>query len=275
MTAPLPEYEGPDYGPCPWPVDPSCLSAEWDALSEDDRTRGLALASGVLHDLTGRRVGGCPVTVRPCNPGSCVPYNPMYPQGTLFRPGINAAGAWINNAGCGCAEDACGHVACQVSLPSPVGAIYEVKVDGAVVDAADYRVDNGHLLVWQGTGDCPWPSSQDLAAPDTAEGTFSVTFLNSYPVDRLGAQAVTYLALEFAKLCAGSNDCKLPVGVVQVVRAGVTYQLQPGLFPDGYTGIEAVDAYIAMWNPRGLKQDSAIWAPGSDGPRLTTWTGGP
>lgn len=275
MSDPIPEYDGPGYGVCLWPVDPSCLTAEWDALTEPQREQALALASSALQGLTGGRVGGCPITIRPCGRGACAPSMLPWVGSQMFRPGIDLNGAWVNNAGCGCSGGGCGHTLCEVVLPSPVGAVYEVKVDGVVIDDQDYRIDNGNRLTWQGSGPCPWPATQDLSLPDTEVGTFSVTFLNAYAVDRMGAQAVAALALEFARACTGSQNCQLPPSVVNVVRGGVTYSLKPGLWPDGFTGVDSVDAYITLWNPHNLKQDSLVWAPGGvpgqPEMRVTTW----
>lgn len=257
-------YEGPDYGPCLWPVDPSCLTAAWDALSADVQERGLALASSTLNRLTGGRVGGCPIKIRPVVASGCPAWAVPFVGSPMFRPGIDLNGMWVNNIGAGGASPY------EIALPTPVGRIDEVKVNGTVLFQSDYRVDSGNLLVWQGAGDAPWPLTQDVSAPDTEAGTFSVTMLNSYPVDRLGAQAAAVLALEFAKACSSTSTaaCRLPSTVVSVVRQGVSYQIQPGLFPDGFTGIKEVDAYITSWNPRAQTQDAAVWSPGVTQPRV-------
>lgn len=251
-------YTGPDYGGCPWPIDPSCNVAGWTSLSPAQQARGLALATSTLRRLTGNRVGGCPVTFRPTRSCECTV---SYLNHGAFSPGMNVAGQWVNNAGCG----TCGASPGEISLPAPVGQVYDVQVNGVSAAPGDFRVDQGHLLVWQGSGPNPWLSfTQNFSVPDRAVGSFSITYLNSYPVDRLGAQAAATLAYEFALACKTSTakNCRLPASVVSVVRQGVSYELQPGLFPDGFTGIEEVDVFITAWNPRALVQDSAIWAPG-------------
>lgn len=251
MTVPLPEYGG-----CLWPIDPSCLQDEWDLYSDDEQERALALASTTLHRLTGYRVGGCPVTVRPCTPRQfpAAEIANSFWYGGAFTP-LNYSGVWLNvcrsNDGCS--------TPCTISLPPPVGGVVEVKVDGVVLNPSVYSV-NGRYLSWIGTGDCPFPEVQNLALPDTAPGTFSVTYLNAYPVDRMGAQAVTILALEFAKACAGKGKCRLPSGVTTLVRQGVTMEIDPGTFPKGTTGIREVDTYIALWNPDN-RRPSTVWRP--------------
>lgn len=259
----------PEFSECLWPADPACLGETWEALDVSVQQRSLALATSTLRRLTGYRVGGCPVKVRPCKAGCSKGLLPMYPgfgfHGGNFNPHINAQGFWVNS--CHCMTDcSCGEL-CKISLPGPVGEVYEVRLDGAVVAEADYTV-LGNDLIWAGEGDCPWPTCQDMAKPDTEEGTFSVSYLNGYPVDGLGAYAVAVLAMEFAKACQGAK-CRLPTGVQTITRMGTTYEIQGGSFPDGFTGIREVDAYISIWNPGGLRQQTRVWSPDVRSPRVS------
>jgi hypothetical protein len=251
---------------CPWPVDPACLGDAWDALDPEVQDRAVGLASATLRRLTGYRVGGCPVTVRPCRQ-SCTDTlaMPSYwsVMGRGFMPFITAGGAWINS--CGCTTDCACEVLCEVNLPGPVGGVQSVKVDGAEV--TDYSL-YGNKIVWNGTGDCPWPVCQNLTLADDQPGTFSVTYLNSYPVDTLGAYACGVLAYEFAQACAG-NKCRLPTNIVSMTRQGVTMEIASGSFPGGFTGIREVDAYVAIYNPRGLREQTRVWSPDIHSPRVT------
>lgn len=255
MSEPIPEYGG-----CPWPVDPACLTEDWLALEPEVQERSLALASETLRRLTGYRVGECPIKVRPCVSGGCwsafVPYQGYGP----FTPGLNVAGQWVN--GCRCGGNSCA-TSCEVNLPRPVGRVDEVKVDGVVLDESDYEIQNGHILVWIGGGDCPWPTTQDFSKPDTQEGTFSITYLNAYPVDSIGAHAAGLLAMEFSKACRGKT-CSLPPTVTEVVRNGVSFVIAPGSFPGGFTGLRVVDAYISLWrNENSPLEPSRVWTPTS------------
>lgn len=245
MSVTVPEYTG-----CAWPVDPACLGADWDSYETPIKDRAVALTSETLHRLTGNRVGGCPVTLRPLAQGAPCP--PGYYSGGVFTPYINTFGDWVN--GCGSAQH------CEIALPRPVGRVDEVKVDGTALNASDYRVDSGNLLTWQGAGACPWSKAllQDPTVPDSEPGTISVTYLNAYEVDGNGAYAAGLLAVEFAKACMGAKDCRLPRGVQTISRDGTSVQLISGAFPDGKTGIREVDSYTALWNPRG-QQPSAVW----------------
>ena len=248
-------YQPPaSFDGCEWPVDPACLGDQWNSYSSEVQGRAVALASATLHRLTGRRVGGCPVTVRPqAARGACfVPFVGMDPHLTPFGPGVDTQGRWVN--GCGTGYEA------GIALPPPVVSVIEVRVDGAVIPPSDYALLENRLM-WMGAGESPFPLSQDMAKPLTEPGTFAVTYMNSYPVDSNGAYAAGVLALEFARACAGSNKCRLPATVTSVVRGGVSMEVTPGAFPDGFTGIREVDTYIALWNPRGMAQPSTVWTP--------------
>lgn len=265
MSDPQPRVTEPAEA-CPWPVDTACFNEEWDDLTPDVQERSLLLASATLYRLTGRRVGGCPVTIRPCKASCAGGASAYFAYGSYgwMNPHIGVSGEWVNS--CGCNTDCSCTVLCEVELPQPVGEIFEVKVDGVVISPTDYRLDNNRL-VWVGATDCPWPACQDMTKPDTEPGTFSVEYLNSYPVGAIGAYAGGILAMEFAKACIG-NKCRLPSTVTSLSRQGVSFELAVGSFPGGYTGIREVDAFIAMWNPGNLTQQTQVWTPDLRTPRV-------
>jgi hypothetical protein len=262
-TTPTPVDAG-----CAWPIDEGCLTG-WDSLDSDVQDRSIAFASATLRRLTGYRVGGCPVTVRPCKLGCVDLYvTPSYYDmlamggGVSFWPHITGDGMWVNS--CGCRTDCACEALCEIALPAPVGAVESVKVDGSEV--TDYRID-GNRLVWTGDTACPWPACQDMTAPDTEPDTFSVTYLNAYPVDTIGAYAAGVLANEFAKACGGGK-CRLPASVTSIVRQGVALDIATGAFPGGVTGIREVDSFIALWNPDAIRQSASVWSPDIRSPRV-------
>jgi hypothetical protein len=252
----------PDQPSSCWPVDLSCC-ADFDSYSTTIQARAKALAGATLRSLTAYRVGGCPITVRPCR-SICSDASFAFGGGS-FTP-INWNGTWFN---CTCNQDTCGCGAlCQLELPRPVGTVSQVKVDGLVLDPSKYRVDNGRWLVRTDAG-C-WPDCQDLAKPDTAVGTFSVTYLNAIPVDALGQYAAGVLACEYAKACQGVK-CRLPAGVTSITRQGISMDLVRGVFPDGLTGITEVDIWVSTINPNHLSMAPTVWAPNQSGRvRVTT-----
>jgi hypothetical protein len=258
MSAPIPY---PDHDGCQWPIDESCLGDEWATTSAAIQQRSLALATNTLRRLTGYRVGGCPITVRPCRQGCGSGARWGYPYAGYgwFQPFYGSDGMWRNVCDNCTGDCSCGAL-CSVTLPGPVGEVYVVKVNGATIPSTDYRVMFGDSLTWTGATTCPWPTCQDLTKADTQPNTFSVQYLNSYPVDGLGAYAAGILAQEYALAC-GNQNCRFPATVTAITRMGTTYEIPTGAFPNGMTGIREVDAYIALWNPKNLTQNSSVWTP--------------
>lgn len=248
---------------CVWEPDPACLGDSWDALTPEEKARALMLATSSLQMLTYYRVGTCPITIRPCPVSrrcSCA-----------WNPHVGTDGNWYNDCACtrGSARQ-CGPLS-EVNLPGPVGYIDSIKIDGVELVLDDrFRLDDGHLLVWQGEGPSPFPETQDLNKPDTELGTWSITYSQSYPVLADAKIAVAYLAMEFANACKPKAKCSLPKGVTSVVRNGVSFTIEAGLFPGGLTGNQIVDAFILKWAPAGSPQRTAqVFDPRKQGPRRT------
>lgn len=290
MSTPLPEL--PDF--C-WPVDTSVCATDYDAwevepveadpeadppveavegvpvYSDEVKAYAEAMAGQTMRLLTGFRVGGCPITVRPCRAGCDDPTYRSYPaQGasgsTPWYP-VQLGGNWLN-IGCGLHLGACGCTGVEaIRLSSIVGAITEVKIDGAVLDESAYRLDHGGILV-RIDGEM-WPLCQHIDAPDTEPGTWSVSYTPGELVDGIGATAAGLLALEYAKACSASGKCSLPAGVQTIARGGVTMTLAVDVFPNGRTGIVAVDTYLERWNPHGLRSRPVVWSPDRHLPRGT------
>lgn len=232
---------------CVWDPDPACLGDEWDNFTPEVRDRAVLLATSSLITLTYGRVGTCPITIRPC---------PERPRcGCGWNPHIRD-GVWIN--GCGC-RTSCKPLS-EIDIPGPVGYIESMVIDGEPVDlwGGDWRLDNGHLLVWQGVGPSPVPATQNLNLPDTEPGTWSITYSQSYPVGPDARLAVGALAMEFARACQPRGKCGLPKGVSNVVRNGVSFVIQAGMFPNGLTGLEQADQFILKWAPAGSPMRNAV-----------------
>jgi hypothetical protein len=245
---------------CVWEPDPACLGDAWGVLTEEAKERALMLATSSLQMLTYYRVGACPITIRPCPAGRPCP--------CAWNPHVGTDGLWRNNCS---HQSRCAPVS-EFAIPGPVGYIDSVKIDGVEVDVHtdDWRLDNGYLLVWQGDGPSPLPATQDLNRSDDEPGTWSITYSRSYPVLADGRLAVAYLAMEFAKACAPKGKCSLPRGVTSVVRNGVSFSIEAGLFPSGLTGIDIVDQYILKWAPAGAPTKAAtVFDPRSQTPRRT------
>lgn len=232
--------------PFTWTPDPDSLGDDWAAMDPAVQERALRLATSSLQMLTYYRVGTDPIMIRPC------PVRPSCGCGPVTP--------------CGCS----GYVS-EVDLPGPVGEVFGIIIDGTGVVAKagwdhspwdtvvwspsytleQFRLDNGHLLVWQGEGPSPFLTvRQDLSKPLSQVGTWGIIYSRSYPVGIEGRIAVALLAKEYAAALGKSNKkCSLPKGVTNVVRNGVSFSVEAGLFPGGLTGNQVVDAFILQWAP--------------------------
>lgn len=280
MSAPLDLPNLPRVADCqPWPVDMSGCKG-WDpdpANWTDAQKQAIAWAGEILWRLTAGRYGTCRVKVRPCQKRCADPYG----GGEVYAYGPGAGGWFPGNAGvgygwfapmlyygdmynitCGCAGDCDCSFVCKVELPGPAWLIEEVKQDGVVLDPTDYRLAADFKTLWRVDGDC-WPLCQNMSKPDTEEGTYSVTYQRGRPVTAgsMGARAASVLACELAKV--GSKDCQIPERVTQVQRDGMTYTLVDPMefLKEGRTGVAAVDQWLAMVNPQGLRSRPAVWSP--------------
>lgn len=249
-----------DAPPCEdWPITWTC-----DVSTLNPAVTGLAVefARDTLWALTGMRFGRCTVTLRPCRRdcSGALPddLGPPWAGGGRYPQPALIGGQWFNLTCGGCrGECACAEVS-EVLLPAPVNRVVEVLIDGSPVVTGGYRLDNNRLLVRTDGG--VWPRCNDLSRDDTEEGTWSITAVYGEEIPDGAGLAMGELACEVAKAADG-GDCRLPAGVQQLVRQGVTisYPDVGELFRQGRTGLYLVDAFIATWNPYGLRQRSRVY----------------
>lgn len=247
------------FGPCEdWPVTWVCdISAASPALTG----AAVSMATEALWAMTGMRFGLCSVTLRPCR-SECLPdavggwsswpWSGYYPQPALI------GGAWFNLVCGGCpGECSCTSVP-EFVLPAPVAEIVQIKIDGVVLAASAYRLDNNRIVVR--TDGEEWPRCNDLSLGDTAEGTWSVTAKYGQALPEGAALAVGALACEIVRAGQG-EDCNLPAGLTQLIRQGVTIQYPNlgELIRQGRTGLYLADLFINTWNPHGLRQRSRTY----------------
>jgi hypothetical protein len=259
----------------PWPVATHCLPTGWPPEPEqwsDAQTAAVEVASEILKRLTAGQYGLCSLKIRPCRTRCAdeyrlrdslvgvggAPWSPALIDGRMYNIACGCAGQ------CGCSP------LCEIVLNPYATTILEVKVDGAVLPANAYRVDDNRRLV-RVDGEC-WPDCQELGLPDTEPGTFSVTYQTGVPVPAGGRLAVALLAVQLWKACSGST-CNLPERVTQVVREGVTYTLLDNLdvFERGRTGLSQVDMWLASVNPYGVRAPMAVYSPDTVRSRSTSW----
>jgi hypothetical protein len=78
----------------------------------------------------------------------------------------------------------------------------------------------------------------------------------------MGKMAARTLALEFAKLWAGDDDCALPQRISTVSRQGVSYTLldNQDFIDEMRTGIYAVDLFLKSTNPDKARAKSKVFS---------------
>lgn len=241
--------------PCEdWPVYWTC---EVTNYSPELTGYAVGAASRILWALSGRRFGLCTGVLRPCA-DDCGDYAafPLWsgragytmPPWDFYRLPYCAGGCL---GGC-----ACTHIP-SLRLPDTVHSVVEVKLDGTPMPTGSYRLERRLLSRTDGRA---WPRCNDLPLPDTEPGTWSVTALFGEEVPDSGRLAMGEMVCEILK--AGSGvDCRLPPGVTQLVRQGVTisYPDVGQLLKDGRTGLYLVDLFLASENPDGLKRRSRVY----------------
>ena len=224
----------PQVGPCQSWVDTQDVE-QCTGTDGVDLTDYALAASQLLYALSGRQFAGvCEQTVRPC----------------------------ASTCGCGSLS--------RALLPGyPVTEILEVKIDGAVVDPSEYRLDGYRWLtrLADANGNAQfWPACQRLDLPDTETGTWSVTYRFGQQPPVMGEMAATQLACELWK-AANNQPCGIPAGATVINRQGVTvsrvpfvaWAYKPGV---GWsTGLALVDVFLSTVNPAGMMQRATVSSP--------------
>lgn len=225
-------------GPCEVWATPADMCSPCDdyALDVGLLEEALEAASGILYEMSGRRFGGvCSETVRPY---SCIC------GGVCSCTGLST-----------------------VRLRSPVVDVTEVRVDGAVLNPARYRVDE-----WRDLARLPdidgtratWPRWQRLDLASTETDTFSVTYTYGEPPPPAGVRAAARLGCELALACnpESAGQCQLSQRVQQVTRQGVTVVLDRlDALREDLTGLPEVDIFLQAYNPARLRQRARVISP--------------
>jgi hypothetical protein len=249
----------------------SCAPCEGKDVSDETYTNLALVASTWLWRMTGRRFSGqCQETVRPipaCNWATYTPWNRGLGTTSVYdwfdsRRGVFGPSNW-GKRGEGVYEVTLGYY--------PINQVQTVKIDGQVFDPSNYRVDDARYLVR--TDGNPWPTINELWREDTAENTWSVTFLYGDDPPADGIFAAQILACELVKANTGDEACRLPRGVQTISRQGVAMvMVDPARFLDaGLFGIPEVDNFIRTTNPNRLQQRSTVI--NIDRPRAVRRTG--
>lgn len=300
---------GSVLGPCGWCVpDPTCCT-KWDDATAEEKERARRWAAWLLWVATGRQLGRCETTLRPCR-RDCTDTWPPRCGGTLATAGRwfasisgSAVSGW-GGGGCGCNTNSCscGPV-CEIDLPGAFPEPVEVLVDGQPVPLDVFRVDNGRTLVWEQecvvpcceampaddphSCCCPvdpceltcFPDCQDLSLPPDCPGTWQITYAHGVPVPEEGLWAAAELACEIAKACggAGPGECRLPSNIVSLTRNQVSMEFANNGSVTNATGrvlrfgIPVVDMWVTAMNPYGNTEPASVYSPDINPGRVQTW----
>lgn len=254
----------------------ACCNAE-DASDATVFESAAEVSSQLLFQYSGRQFPGIlQRTVRPCRTTCACPWQVLSRGHIVWNPNIINPWAgygmwWWNGDSCGCQPLS------RVLLAGYVQSIVEVLIDGAVVPADTYRVDQHRWLcrVQPTASDSwpHWPGCQNMSLPETEDGTWAVTYTYGKAPPISGVNAAVELACEIYKQCAGET-CRLPQNTTRVARQGIVIE-RPAFFawafekggrsiPRGWkTGLPQVDAFLNAWNPTGLVRQPVVWTPTS------------
>ena len=142
----------------------------------------------------------------------------------------------------------------------PVTKVHSVRTrDGRILDPSSYYLVDHSTL--QAAAGVPW-------TPCNVE----ITYTYGAPVPVAGKMAARTLAVEFAKLWAGDDDCMLPQRITSISRQGVSYTLldSQDFIDDVRTGLYAVDLFLKTSNPDKARARSRVFSP--DVPRARRYT---
>lgn len=142
----------------------------------------------------------------------------------------------------------------------PVTKIHAIRTrDGKIIDPSGYYLVD-HSTVQAATGVAWTPCNVEITYSYGAE------------VPVAGKMAARTLAMEFAKLWAGDDDCALPQRVTSISRQGVSYTLldSQDFIAELRTGLYAIDLFLKSVNPDGAKAKSRVFSP--DAPRARRYT---
>lgn len=142
----------------------------------------------------------------------------------------------------------------------PVTKIHAIRNrNGLVIEPGSYYlVEHSTVQISAGV---PW-------TPCNTEITYS--YGNEPPV--LGKMAARTLAIEFAKLWSGDDDCALPQRVTSVSRQGVSYTIfdNQEFIEELKTGLYAIDLFLKTVNPDKARNKSKVFSV--DAPRGRRYT---
>src|SRR5690606_3831730 len=103
-------------------------------------------------------------------------------------------------------------------------------------------------------------------------GDFEVTYTYGSPPPVAGRMAARMLAIEFAKLWSGDEECSLPTRVTSVSRQGITFTIldSQDFIDDLRTGVYAVDLFLKSVNPNRAQAKAKVFSIDIPRPKRVT-----
>lgn len=281
-----PTTDGPTFGPfVQWCDAQDVIYACPDADGSDTRQlEALCVAaSQVLYELGGRQHAGLsqPTVARPAGDNcGCWPWNETWHSWGQVPWGYWTWDYGLGRWGCNGASIGCEPVSQVELMGYPVREIVQVKVDGVVLDRLDgngnenWRLDEWRFLVRMRNPEEPnvqnyWPGCQYIDLPASSPGTFAVTYRFGQDPPEIGKMAAVALACELWRLSPeGSGECALPANATNMIRQGLTVDLQifgawrPVSKGGGWnTPIPEMNLYLNTYNPVGLRRRPSVFSP--------------
>lgn len=145
----------------------------------------------------------------------------------------------------------------------PVTRIISIRNrNGLILDPSSYYlVDHSTIQIKAGT---PW-------TPCNVE----ITYAYGIPVPTAGKMAARKLAIEFARLWQGDENCELPQRVTSVSRQGVSYTILDNqeFIDELRTGLYEIDLFLKTVNPDNARRKSRVFSV--DTPRARKYVAKP
>ena len=196
---------------------------------------GIDIATAVLYEMTGRRWSGVEVSV-------------VRPSAEDTSTDVVVPG-WVEGWGKfdGSTESCTPTHKLDLGY-FPVISVDSVRINGAVVSASTYQLQEQRYLVRTDGND--WPCTQNWLLPVTDPNTFAVTITHGIEPPEAGKLACAVYAAELAKSFC-NLDCALPQRTQYMTRQGVSTILMDPLnvIERGMIGLPTVDAWIRAVNP--------------------------
>lgn len=234
-------------------VAPCCPGEGDDQELMSDALMG---ATMILYNLTGQQWAGASSDVIRPTADEAPGLDAWYPydgySGVSGRAGMYAWPGMFGMCGCNRVSTCGGFSVSEITLPGwPAITVTEVKIDGAVLSSAHYKLQDRRRLVYRpqaGETRQGWPCCQDVTLDVDRPGTWQVSYTwgVSPPPFWKDMAAMLGCQLYVAMVPARNGECRLPKRIQSITRQGVTIAVIDNydVFAKGLTGLPEIDLAI-------------------------------